>query len=201
MYTLFFVILLVLSGILFVLAFLGFRRYRSKGDPDKLKAGIVALVAGILILSINMVGVSPVVGYDSVRYMASLRTNATCTVILPFPAEEGLVDELEIISGHGEFLVVDSDKGRGLEVTFDKYVVIDGLVFKRLDKVDYTTELDEGGNFWLHLNTSLDDQIFDIHEIRIIHQSPSDFHSKQITTPRNLLEQGWNQIEWDIYKE
>ncbi len=201
MYTLFFVILVVCSIAMFVLAYLAFKGYRSAEDPEKLKAAITAVVAGLLILSINMVGVFPVVAYDSVRYMAELRGNETTTVILPFPSEFGFEDQLNVKRGQGSFHLVESEKGLGLVVVFGKYVYIEGYLKVRFDRVDYSAELDDGENFWVHLDTTYDPAWFEIYELRIIHQNPSDFHSKQIFTYKMDMKQGWNRIEWDIYRE
>ena len=201
MYTLFLVILLICSIVLFVLAYLALGSYRSTGEPGKLMAAITAVVAGLLILSVNMIGVLPVASYDSVGYMVGLIGNETTTVILPFPNELGLADQLELKRGHGAFHVVESERGRGLEVTFGNFVYIEGYLKVRFDQVDYGAELDDGENFWIHLNTTYDPAWFAIRELRIIHQSSSDFHSKQIFTYRGELEEGWTRIEWSIYRD
>lgn len=201
MYTGLFVLLVLFSLVLFVMAAIALRSYRSTEDKSRLNAALVTVVAGLLILSMNFVGVYPVIGYDSVRYTAELRGNETTTVILPFPNEYGLVEELEIIRGHATYHLVNSDKGMGLEVILGSYVYIEGHVKVKWDQVDYSADLDDGRNFWVHLNTTYDPAWFDIYEVRIIHQSPSDFHSKQIFTYRGDMEQGWNSIEWGIYRE
>jgi hypothetical protein len=201
MYTVAYWSLLVISGIFFILSVVAFIRYRSLRDLDKLKAGIVAVVAGLLVLSINMVGVYPTSDYDSVRYMADLSSNGTCVVILPFPNEEALEGELEVKWGDGVFRVVESAKGRGLEVTFDEFVYIEGLYLTREDEVDYDAELDKGEGFWIHLDKSAENLTMSLREVRIIHQDPFDFHSKQIVGYRYPIVEGWNLIEWDIYPE
>lgn len=201
MYTLSFIILLLITVLFLILAFIAYRRYLATEDPGKVKAVFVAVVAGLVILSINLVGVLPVVGYDSVRYMVTLGGNETTTVILPFPDEAGLLSEIEVKRGRADIQLVESEKGRGLQVVFGGYVYLEGYHMVRYAEVDYSAELDDGDAYLVFLNTTYDPGWFRIDEFRIIHQSPSDFHSKQIFTHRGELEQGWNRIEWDIYRE
>jgi len=196
-----FIVFLGFSVILFAMGYYSYSHYINSRDLDKLKGCITVVVAGVLILSMNLIWIYPLADFDSVRYMAELRTDGDCTVILPFPNEEGLEDEIEVKRGHGEFRVVDSEKGRGLEVSFDEYVYIEGAYLVHYNNVDYSTELEDGSNFWFHLTG--DNSSFQIYELRIIHQSPSDFHSKQIfvSNYKYHIVVGWNQVEWSIYRE
>ena len=66
---LFFILLSGLSAVLFVMGYLAIAHHRMTNDAEKLKAGVAVVVAGLLILSMNLLWVLPASDYDSVRYI------------------------------------------------------------------------------------------------------------------------------------
>ena len=107
----------------------------------------------------------------------------------------------EVKFGTCEFIVIESEKGRALQVSFEKIFYIEGTYLTRDGTVDFGADLEEGNSYWIHFTEQNNDTFCDIREVRIVHQSPEDFHSNQIARGYNVLVTGWNLIEWDVYQE
>jgi hypothetical protein len=191
--------LLVASGLFFILFIHSFLRYKIFDFRDDLNAAISAVIIAILILTVNMVSLYPLNNYDVLSYYVSIDTNATSTVVLPWPDEPSLFDEILVDNGECEWKVVDTEKGMGLEIKFSWRLYLESDYTSRDRKLDFEPDLMEGGNFSIHFESEDINASCRIREFRIVHQSPTDFHSKQIIIAKNPLQQGWNSIKYQYY--
>ncbi len=204
LYVVFFYFLLVCSIILLALGAHSLARYRRGPSRDDLAPGIITLLAGLIILGANLGVVHPLTNYDSVRYMVEIQTNGTTSIVLPWPDERGLLGELETVRGSGEWKVVDTEKGLGLEVRLDDYLHFEGKYITGDHDVVYEPELMEDGHFWVFYETEDSSTRGWVREFRIVHQSPDDFHSKQIfqwSHGGEWFEEGWNLVKFEVYDD
>jgi hypothetical protein len=189
------------SSIFFVLFAYSYLRYRKSDIRDDLNAAVSMAIIAILILAVNMITIHPLASYDSVAYYAEFRTNASSTVVLPWPDERILIREIQVVHGDCEYKVVDTEKGKGLEVDFSSFFYLEGNFSTSIRKVNYKPDLMEEGNFYIHFQSEDMNASCRLGELRIVHQSPTDFHSRQIVSSRYSIEHGWNSIEYERYPD
>lgn len=192
-------VIFVLSGLLFLLLILSLVRYNREKRVVDLQAAAVVGVAAVLILGMNLVIVRPTTIYDSVRFEVEIYVPGT--YIFPFPNEPGLVDELEVRYGEGEYELVDTEKGKGLKVSTTDGLTLEAVLITENGEVDYEADLQDGESFWVHFTPSTNTTKSHKLIMRIIHQSPEDFHSKQLILPRPGIEPGWNHLKYEYYTD
>jgi hypothetical protein len=197
--TLLYYVIFVLTGLLFLLLILSLVRYNREKRIVDLQAAAVVGVAAVLILGMNLAIVRPTTTYDSVRFEAEIR--APGAFIFPFPNEPGLVDELEVRWGVGEYELIDTEKGKGLKVSTADRFSLEAVLITDNGEVDYEADLQDGESFWVHFTPSTNDTTTKEIEMRIIHQSPEDFHSKQLIYPIPGIEPGWNHLKYEYYTD
>ena len=190
-----------LCGVLLLLLLRSFKMYKMDGSDLDVKAATVVGVALMVMVPLNVVVIYPTTNYDSLRFEAELWVSGT--YFLPFPNEEDLVYELEVKHGECLFSLHESEKGTSLMVTVeDRYTFIEGAIVVRDRELDTSVDLVEGGKFWVHYEPSeVNQTIFREFVVRIIHQSPTDFHSKQITYSKPGIQPGWNLLKYERYTE
>ncbi len=193
------------AGLLLVLCAISLIRYMKKSQKEDLLAALVVGAVAFLFIGINVFYVAPNREFDSVRYVVDLRTESNTTVILPIPEEPGLFESIKIVRGTCQMELVETEYGRGLQIVYNDTLIFRGEYISRSGrKVDYTPDLLEGDSFRVFINCSGDIEDFAIYQLRVIHQSATDFHSKQVIGHGELdedwwaLEDGWKLLHYQI---
>ncbi len=190
-----FVILLILAGVLFILLILVLSRYRRDRLREDLRTAVVLLVIALVIMGLNL----GIVRYDSIRYYAVLHADGGAKVTIPVPNEQAVFDELRFSRGIGVVRIVNTEKGTGLEVSFDGTSVwLESEIFTRRSGYDHSVDLMDESDFHIHVETTGDDVSVEMGEIRIIHESPFTFYSDQVMYNKDPLQPGWNSIGYEV---
>jgi len=198
--TIIYYIVWALIGVLVLLFLRSLRTYKMDGSDLDVKAATVVGVALMVMVPMNVVVIYPTTNYDSLRFVAEL--SYAGTYILPFPNEEDLVYELEVKHGEGLFSLHESEKGLSLMVTVgDDWTQIEGALVVRDRELDTSVDLIEGRNFWVHYEPDGVNHTFRDLDVRIIHQSPEDFHSKQVTYSKTGIQPGWNLLKYERFTD
>jgi hypothetical protein len=173
-------------------------KYRRDRLADDLHAAVAIGVTAIVIIGVNVSCVYPYSVFDSVRYVVVLLSEAPVTVILPIPDEPRLMSNIKVFQGNCTMKKVETSYGTGLQIDFNWTLRFEGAVISRLGSVNYIPDLMENSRFRIYIDHHGNVTQFGIHELRIVHQSYSDFHSKQVIYG-GILNQGWNLVNYQIY--
>lgn len=119
------VVLLVVVGVLLLVGILLAFRDRRKGPPDA-KAIILIVLAVCLAIVAALLGYSAYQDYvvqntSTFTYSVSIWAEGTApeSIVLPIPKDEGLLTGLHLTNGTANWSLVDTEKGRGLYITFE----------------------------------------------------------------------------------
>ena len=188
-----FIVLLIMALIMLALFLYSIYVYRKDRMKSDLQIAKVLLVVVMILLGLNILGVQ----YDSIRYEVYIESVGASTVILPIPNEQELIDEVMRSVEGVSMRVVESERGQGLEITLNSYLIIKAEVFTRMWSYDHDTDLVDGDDFLINFEPIEDNATLTLSEIRIIQQNPLDFHSKQIVHRNTHFVQGWNRAEYE----
>lgn len=188
-----FVVTFILAGILLVLFLFLFFLYRKERIKDDLQTAKVILVVALILLGLNIF----VVKYDSIRYLITLDVEGASTVVVPIPNEQELIDEILLSTEGGKVRIVETERGKGLEITVISDVMIEAEVITRIWSFDHETDLVDGDDFLIHFEPIDDNATIEISRMRIIHENPLDLHSEQIFHSGRDFVQGWNEVEYE----
>jgi len=190
-----FIILLTLSGILLALVIFSVWRYRRDQVKGDLRMAKVLLVISMTILGMDLT----VVRYDSIRYNGYLEPEGEMTVILPIPNDQELIDEVIRSIGSGMAMMVDTEKGKGLQITLSKLTTFDVDVVERFRSIDHGSDLVDGNLFWIYFEPIDDNATIRIEELRIIHEDTFGLLSDQVFLypfEDTFNETGWYSFEY-----
>ena len=162
---------------------------------EDLKIAKVLLVVVIVLFGMNIF----VVKYDAISYYVRIESEGNSTVIIPIPNEQELIDKVMSGSRWVDIRIVESERGKGLEITLDSYEIIEAEIVTRIWSYDHDTDLVVGDDFLIHFEPIDDNASIGITEMRIIHESPLDFHSKQVFHVDQQIVHGWNEVEYELY--
>ena len=209
-------ILWIISGALAIFVIGSIISYKKEGNKNDLYSLGFSLVVAVIIISVNVLQVYPEIqvhnNYDSVGYFGELQINndiehaskdVSWFIIVPVPAEEGLISNIHFQESITSSQLVETDYGNGLEIrTQNDYIAFSAEYVTDSHEVKYYPEMvDSNIAFWpIFLGyDGIDNLSVDFSIFQIIHQNKDELLNLHSFGFVQNLTKGWTWVKISKY--